>query len=298
MRFLCLQRGLAWGVRAEMGLLVLIGAAVLFAYALHYRRLPSEAQAAAAYALPRRRTLARSPRFAGLVTRLLPSPCAAEHATGRLPLDAVDESALRGSALARYREAHALAKRVVDILMASALLLFTAPVLIGAAIAVRLSGPGPIFYRQVRVGHAGRTFTLLKFRSMRVDAEARGAVWARKADDRVTPAGRFLRRTRIDEIPQAFNVLSGAMSFVGPRPERPEFTGLLADAVPHYDARHLVKPGLTGWAQVNYPYGASVEDAANKLEYDLYYVKHFSLVLDLFIVVKTLKVAFDGEGAR
>ena len=281
-----------------MGLLVLIGAVVLVAYGLHYRTLPSEAQAAAAYALPRRRTMARSPLLAPMLGRVLPKVCADEHATGRLALDRIDERALRSSPLTRYRETHARSKRLVDIALALMLLVLTAPVLIGAALAIRLTDPGPIFYRQVRVGHDGKPFTLLKFRSMRVDAEAAGAVWARKADDRVTPVGRFLRRSRIDEIPQAFNVLGGAMSFVGPRPERPEFTGLLAEQVPHYDARHLVKPGLTGWAQVNYPYGASVEDAANKLAFDLYYVKHFSLVLDVFIVVKTLKVAFAGEGAR
>ena len=281
-----------------MGLLVLAGIVVLVAYGLHYRALPTEAQAAAAYALPRRRTMSRSAFLAPVLGRLLPKVCAEEHAAGRLVLERVDEAVLRDSPLARYRETHALAKRVVDIALASALLLFAAPVLVAAALAVRLSGPGPVFYRQVRVGHGGKTFTLLKFRSMHVDAEAAGAVWARKADDRVTPVGRFLRRSRIDEIPQAFNVMAGSMSFVGPRPERPEFTGLLAEQVPHYDARHLVKPGLTGWAQVNYPYGASVEDAANKLAYDLYYVKHFSLVLDVFIVVKTLRVAFRGEGAR
>ena len=281
-----------------MGLFVLFGLVVLVAYGLHYRALPSERQAAAAYALPRRRTLSRSPIFNGLFARVLPSGCAEEHARGRIPLDQVDEAALRSSTLALYRETHALAKRVIDLTFAIALVLFTAPLLLAAAAAVRMSGPGPVLYRQVRVGHDGKPFTLLKFRSMRVDAEATGAVWARKADDRITPVGRFLRRSRIDEIPQAFNVIKGSMSFVGPRPERPEFTGLLAQAVPHYDARHLVKPGLTGWAQVNYPYGASVEDAANKLQYDLYYIKHFSLVLDLFIVVKTLRVAASGAGSR
>ena len=290
--------GVVCGGSADMGLLLLIGGVVLVAYGLHFRRLPREAQTAAAFALPKRRTLARSDRFGPHVARLLPSAPAQEHETGRLPLDAVDVAALRDSPLARYRAAHAVSKRVLDLAMAMALVAFTAPLLLAAALAVRLSGPGPVFYRQVRVGHDGRLFTLLKFRSMRVDAEATGAVWACEADDRVTPAGRILRRTRVDEIPQAFNVIQGSMSFVGPRPERPEFTGLLAEAVPHYEARHLVKPGLTGWAQVNYPYGASVRDAANKLEYDLYYVKHFSLVLDLFIVVKTLKVALGREGSR
>ena len=280
-----------------MGLLFTVAGAVLIACVLHYRSLSQEDRAAAAYAFPTRRSLARSAFFGPLVAQLLPDGRAV-HTDGRLRPEIVDVDALRGAPLSRYHRPLARAKRAVDIVLAAALLLFTAPLLIAAALGVRLSGPGPIFYRQTRVGHDGRLFTLLKFRSMRVDAEANGAVWARTADDRITPFGRFLRRSRIDEIPQAFNVLGGSMSFVGPRPERPEFTGLLTDQVAHYDERHLVKPGLTGWAQVNYPYGASVEDAAAKLEYDLYYVQHFSLVLDLCIIVKTLKVAFGGEGAR
>ena len=280
-----------------MALLLAVAGAILLACVLHYRSLSEENQAAAAYALPTRRSLARSSLFGPLIARLLPNDRPV-HTEGRLRADAINIDALRAAPLSRYHRPLARAKRAFDVTFAATLLLFTAPVLIVAAIAVRLSGPGPIFYRQTRVGHDGRLFTLLKFRSMRVDAEANGAVWARTADDRITPAGRFLRRSRIDEIPQAFNVLAGSMSFVGPRPERPEFTGLLAEKVPHYEERHLVKPGLTGWAQVNYPYGASVEDAAAKLEYDLYYVQHFSLVLDLCIVVKTLKVALGGEGAR
>ena len=278
--------------------MALAGLMLGLGYALHYRSLPSETQAAAAYALPQRRTLAKSARFGGAMAWLLPSPCAAEHEAGRVVIDGIDATALTHSALVRQTVGGAKVKRLIDLALAGALVAITAPVLVGAALAVRLTSSGPIFYRQERVGHAGKRFLLLKFRTMRVDAEAGGAVWARVHDDRVTKVGRFLRRTRIDEIPQAFNIIGGAMSFVGPRPERPEFTGLLDEAVPNYDLRHLVKPGLTGWAQVNYPYGASVEDAAAKLSFDLYYIKHFSHVLDACIVVKTLKVALSGDGSR
>ena len=280
-----------------MALLFVAAGAALTAFALHFRSLSQEDQAAAAYAFPTRRSLARSQVLGPLIARLLPDGKTV-HTDGRLRPEMVDLRALRAAPLARYHRPLARAKRLFDIVLASMLLLFTAPLLAAAAVGVRASGPGPIFYRQTRVGHDGRLFTLLKLRSMRVDAEVDGAVWARTADDRVTPVGRFLRRSRIDEIPQALNVLEGSMSFVGPRPERPEFTGLLAEQVAHYAERHLVKPGLTGWAQVNYPYGASIEDAAAKLEYDLYYVQHFSLVLDLCIIVKTFKVALGGGGAR
>ncbi len=164
---------------------------------------------------------------------------------------------------------------------------------------MRLDSPGPVLYRQERVGRGGRAFTLYKFRSMVVDAERQGApVWATQRDPRVTRVGRFLRLTRIDELPQAICVLRGDMAFVGPRPERPKFVADLAGLIPRYDDRHAVKPGITGWAQVNYPYGASVEDARQKLAYDLYYVRRRSLFLDLLIVVATVRVVLFREGSR
>jgi lipopolysaccharide/colanic/teichoic acid biosynthesis glycosyltransferase len=166
------------------------------------------------------------------------------------------------------------------------------------ALAIRLDSPGPILYRQERVGLGGGTFTVLKFRSMRTDAEARGPVWAAQRDPRVTRVGSFIRLTRIDELPQLLNVLRGEMSFIGPRPERPHFVEQLEQALPFYRDRALVKPGLTGWAQVNYPYGASVEDARAKLSYDLYYVKHRSLLLDLMILLATVRVVLFQRGAR
>jgi len=190
-------------------------------------------------------------------------------------------------------------RRGLDIAGSLGLLLFTLPLLLVTAAAIRLDSPGPVLYRQERVGRGGRVFTLYKFRSMRVDAEAAGAPrWASRRDDRVTRVGRLIRLTRIDEIPQALNVLAGDMSLVGPRPERPAFVEQLARAIPHYDDRAVVRPGITGWAQVNYPYGASVEDARMKLAYDLYYVKHRSLFLDLLILVATVRVVLFQEGSR
>jgi lipopolysaccharide/colanic/teichoic acid biosynthesis glycosyltransferase len=166
-------------------------------------------------------------------------------------------------------------------------------------LAIRLDGPGPIFYRQERIGLGNRPFTLFKFRSMVVDAERGGAPkWATRSDPRVTRVGRFLRLTRIDEIPQVLNVLRGDMSIVGPRPERPAFVEQLAAVIPHYNDRAVVKPGITGWAQVSFPYGASVEDARTKLEYDLYYVRRRSLFLDLLILLATVRVVLFQEGAR
>ena len=155
-----------------------------------------------------------------------------------------------------------------------------------------------MLYRQERVGLHGRAFTLLKFRSMQIDAEARGPAWAAQGDPRVTRVGAFIRRMRIDELPQLINVLKGEMGFVGPRPERPHFVDQLAEVIPFYRDRACVKPGITGWAQVNYPYGASIEDARQKLSYDLYYVKHRNLFLDLLILFATVRVILFQEGAR
>jgi lipopolysaccharide/colanic/teichoic acid biosynthesis glycosyltransferase len=156
-----------------------------------------------------------------------------------------------------------------------------------------------VFFRQVRTGQRGRTFVLYKFRTMRQDAECRtGAVWAQECDPRVTRVGSFLRKSRLDEIPQLFNVLRGDMSFIGPRPERPEFIEKLKEIIPYYSERHVVKPGITGWAQIKYPYGASVEDAVEKLRYDLFYIKRTSLFLDLLIILETIKVVIFGRGGR
>jgi sugar transferase (PEP-CTERM system associated) len=192
---------------------------------------------------------------------------------------------------------HAL-KRLLDIAAALMILLLTFPFLGLAALAVKLQDGGPVLYRQNRVTLGGRVFPIMKLRTMLVDAEKAGATWAQAGDPRVTAIGRFLRRTRLDELPQLFNVLRGDMSLVGPRPERPEFIAKLAEALPLYDERHRVKAGLTGWAQVNYPYGASLDDARSKLSYDLYYVKNFNLLFDLRILLQTLRVVlWPGKGA-
>jgi exopolysaccharide biosynthesis polyprenyl glycosylphosphotransferase len=189
-------------------------------------------------------------------------------------------------------------KRVFDVVAAIALIVGFSWLLVLTAIAIRLDSAGPSLYRQRRVGKDGKEFDIYKFRSMRTDAEKNGAQWAQTDDDRITRVGRFIRRTRIDEIPQAFNILKGEMSFVGPRPERPEFVAVLEKEIPHYHDRHMVKPGITGWAQVRHAYTASVEGARDKLSYDLYYVKHFSLLLDVLIVLMTVRVAVLGIGSR
>lgn len=185
-------------------------------------------------------------------------------------------------------------KRAFDIVVVLALLLVLGPVCLLGMLAVWITSGRPIFYRQVRAGRFGRPFEILKLRSMRTDAEVAGAQWCGKGDPRVTPLGRFLRKFRIDEIPQLLNILKGEMSFVGPRPERPEFIEQLVKEIPLFTERLMLPPGLTGWAQVNYPYGASVEDARRKLEYDLYYLKHMGLMLDIFILLDTVKTVVRG----
>jgi exopolysaccharide biosynthesis polyprenyl glycosylphosphotransferase len=190
------------------------------------------------------------------------------------------------------------ALRAFDVLVSLGLVVLTLPLMLLTALLIRLDSSGPILYRQERVGLGGKPFTLLKFRSMRADAEARGPAWAQAQDPRVTRVGQFIRKTRIDELPQLLNVLRGEMSFVGPRPERPHFVEQLASVIPHYRERSRVKPGLTGWAQVNYPYGASIEDARMKLSYDLYYVRNRSLLLDILILIATVRVILFQEGAR
>lgn len=189
-------------------------------------------------------------------------------------------------------------KRLFDLLVSSVVLIITAPLLIAAMIAIRLDSKGPVIYRQERVTIGGRTFRIMKLRTMRTDAEAQGAVWAAQADNRITRVGSFLRKSRIDELPQLVNILKGDMSFVGPRPERPIFVKELAEVIPLYHERHMVKAGLTGWAQINYPYGASIDDARSKLSYDLYYVKNFSILFDLIILLQTLRVVLWPSGVR
>ena len=189
-------------------------------------------------------------------------------------------------------------KRLFDLLASLAVLLLTAPLLLAGMAAIRWEGPGPVFYRQERVTEGGRHFWILKLRTMREDAEARGAVWAAEQDRRITRVGAFLRRARIDELPQLVNVLRGEMSIVGPRPERPVFVAELAREIPLYNERHAVKAGLTGWAQINYPYGASIDDARSKLSYDLYYVKNFSVLFDFVILLQTLRVVLWPSGVR
>jgi exopolysaccharide biosynthesis polyprenyl glycosylphosphotransferase len=195
--------------------------------------------------------------------------------------------------------ARRLIERSFDILLSLLIMIVTAPVLLVTAALIKIDSKGPIFYRQTRVGLFGVPFEIIKFRSMRLDAEQAGApVWATKRDPRVTKIGAILRLLRIDELPQLFNVLRGEMSVIGPRPERPHFVDDLAARIPHYRDRAVAKPGITGWAQINYPYGASVEDARRKLAYDLYYIKHRSLMMDFRICVATIRVIILREGAR
>jgi lipopolysaccharide/colanic/teichoic acid biosynthesis glycosyltransferase len=188
---------------------------------------------------------------------------------------------------------------VLDLAIALSLTIVLAPFMILTALAVMLDTGLPVLYSQSRVGKDGKPFRIFKFRSMRQDAEKEGkAVWAAANDSRVTRVGTFIRNTRLDELPQLYNVLRGEMSFVGPRPERPEFVSELAEKIPFYDTRHYVKPGLMGWAQLNYPYGASVEDARGKLEYDLYYSKNHSMLMDILIMIQTVEVVLLGKGVR
>jgi exopolysaccharide biosynthesis polyprenyl glycosylphosphotransferase len=186
----------------------------------------------------------------------------------------------------------------VSLFASLVLFLFAAPVLLLVAIIIKLDSKGPVFYTQERVGMGGRNFKMLKFRTMKTDAEATGVKWAQKDDPRVTRIGKYLRRFRIDELPQILNVVKGEMGIVGPRPERPEFVAKLRRQIPYYDLRTLVPPGITGWAQIRYPYAASLEEAREKLQYDLWYVKHLSVRLDISILFHTAKVVLFGRGAR
>jgi len=223
-----------------------------------------------------------------------------ERETGRVDLDTVNPSWLIFSdGFSSGRMVSSAAKRLFDIAASLLLLFFTLPVIALFAALVKLDSKGPAFYRQTRVGLYGQNFALIKLRSMRTDAEADGkAVFAAANDPRITGIGRFIRKLRIDELPQAWSVLKGQMSFVGPRPERPEFVADLEDKLDYYAERHMVKPGITGWAQINYPYGANLEDSRHKLEYDLYYAKNYTPFLDLLILLQTLRVVLWHEGAR
>jgi exopolysaccharide biosynthesis polyprenyl glycosylphosphotransferase len=190
-------------------------------------------------------------------------------------------------------------KRALDLLFSLFGIILVLPALPVLALLVKLSSPGPVLFKQTRVGEAGREFTLLKFRTMCDEAEREtGPVWSCEDDPRITRLGRWFRKMRIDEIPQLFNVLKGDMSFIGPRPERREFVDQLSEKIPYYGKRHFVRPGLTGWAQVKYAYGATEEDAFEKLRYDLYYIKNYTITLDLIIILETVKVVLFGRGGR
>ena len=222
-----------------------------------------------------------------------------EREAGMVQLNIVDPSWLVFSGGFDYSTPRRLTKRLFDLLAAGALLAVVWPAMLLVALAVKLESKGPVIYRQIRVGEHGRHFEMVKFRSMRVDAESDGiARWASKDDDRSTRIGKLIRKTRLDELPQLFLVLTGEMSFVGPRPERPQFVEMLNSEIRYYDVRHSVKPGLTGWAQLRYPYGASVRDANEKLKFDLFYVKNHGLVFDLMIMLQTVEVVLFGRGAR
>jgi sugar transferase (PEP-CTERM system associated) len=223
-----------------------------------------------------------------------------ERVHGQIPIEALKASWLIYGNGFRQDWLRTVIKRLFDIVASLLLLIAALPVMILAMILLAIeSGGAPIIYRQERVGLQGRTFNLLKFRTMRPDAESDGkAIWAQVGDPRITKYGAFLRRTRADELPQLFNVLKGEMSLVGPRPERPVFVSMLTEKIPFYAVRHSVKPGITGWAQVRYSYSADVEQAIKKLEYDLYYVKNHTLFLDLSILISTVRVVLQGEGAR
>jgi sugar transferase (PEP-CTERM system associated) len=222
-----------------------------------------------------------------------------ERVHGQVPIESLKVSWLIYGNGYRQGWLRTTVKRLFDLAVAALLLLLTLPIMVLAALAIAFEGGRPVIYRQSRVGFRGRVFTVLKFRSMGRDAEKDGnAAWATANDARVTRIGRLLRRFRIDELPQLVNVLRGEMSFVGPRPERPEFVAMLTEQIPFYAVRHSVKPGLTGWAQVRYSYGATVEQSVRKLEYDLYYVKNHTLLLDLVILLETIRVVLLGEGAR
>lgn len=221
-----------------------------------------------------------------------------ERLTGKLYLDGLRPSNFIYSEGFRVKPSQQIARRIVSTLTAAIGLLLFLPFFPFVVLMVRMSSPGPIFFRQTRVGMGGRNFSVYKFRTMRTDAEASGAKWATKNDPRVTRVGMFMRKTRLDEVPQLWNVLRGDMGFVGPRPERPEFVPWLSEQIPYFDLRHMIRPGLTGWAQVRYGYGATLAQSREKLEFDLYYIKHMTLGLDLLIMFETIKTIIRRQGAQ
>lgn len=221
-----------------------------------------------------------------------------ERVSGRVSLNMIRPSWLIFSGRGRQAKLTTISRNTVHWLVALIGFLLCVPLMLVTALLIKVDSRGPVFYKQERVGKNGRRFVLMKFRSMKVDAEKSGPVWASKSDDRTTRVGRIIRKVRIDEIPQFLNILKGEMSFVGPRPERPHFVAQLAEEIPYYEQRHLIAPGLTGWAQIKYPYGASIEDARQKLQYDLFYIKNYSLILDAIIMFETIKIILFGRGAQ
>jgi sugar transferase (PEP-CTERM system associated) len=236
-------------------------------------------------------------KFCGI--DVVDAPSFYEELTGKLLIENITPSWFIFSNGFRMNTTINFYKRLLDIMGAVLGILLTLAFFPFIALLIKLDSPGPIFFKQIRVGEMEQEFLLYKFRTMRQDAElGTGAVWAQKNDPRITRLGSFLRKSRIDELPQLYNVLKGEMSFIGPRPERPEFVGKLKEVVPFYSERHFVKPGITGWAQIKYPYGASEKDALEKLRYDLYYIKNMSIFLELSITIETIKVMLFGRGAR
>ena len=235
-------------------------------------------------------------KFNGIVVE--DSPAFYEEMTGKIPVAGLYPSSLIFSSGFKKSRLLLLTKRFLDIVASLVLLIVSLPASVATAIAIKLDSKGPVIFSQERAGEREKVFRIYKFRSMYTDAEKHGPKWASDNDDRVTRVGRIIRKLRIDEIPQLYNILKGDMSFVGPRPERPYFVEQLKKQIPFYSERFWVKPGLTGWAQINYSYGASVEDALEKLQYDLYYIKHLSITLDIAIILQTIKVVLVGRGAR
>jgi sugar transferase (PEP-CTERM system associated) len=236
-------------------------------------------------------------RFAGHIIEEVSTTY--ERVCGRVCLKEIRPSQLIFSGELGPRPQNMVVQRLFNVFIAVVGLIVSFPIMLLTALAVRLSSPGPVLYRQVRVGLDDALFTVYKFRSMRVDAEAgTGAVWAQKDDPRVTSVGKIIRKIRFDELPQLVNVLKGEMSMVGPRPERPEFVRALNEQIPYYRQRHCVRPGITGWAQINYKYGDTLEDTITKLEYDLYYIKNMSMALDNYIIFQTLKAMLMTRGAQ
>lgn len=221
-----------------------------------------------------------------------------EKITGKVPISSIEQNWFLENISQKNKEWFLIVKRIMDILLAGFFGLITLLLLPLIALAIKLESKGPLIYSQTRVGMNNKEFTVYKFRSMAKNAETNGAQWAQENDSRITKVGKFIRKTRLDETPQFINILKGEMSFVGPRPERPEFVSRLREAIPFYNERHLIKPGLTGWAQINFPYGASIEEAKEKLQYDLFYIKNQSIALDISIVLKTINTIFNKSLGR